>query len=235
MMLAAITVACGNAQEEETLKAPPELHILEVELSVANEVDLDEDIEISTVVTYGDRKVDNADEVVYEVWEEGKKSDSTMIESKNEGEGVYTASTSFKQDGRYHIQVHVTAEDQHAMPVEEVTVGDGGNYDDVAENDFQTEGFMMHFMKPTVIEKEEETSLLLHLDIDEEPLKDAQVRYEISYKDDKKHDWVDTKEIADGEYSGSYIFAKSGDYTVTIHVENDEGLHEHEDHLIEVK
>jgi len=234
LILAVMTAACGKDAEEEVLKAPPELHILEVDLSVTNEVDVDETVDMSTVVTYGDRKVDDADEVVYEVWEEGKKSESTMIESENEGDGVYTASTTFKQDGLYHIQVHVTAEDQHTMPTEDVTVGDGGDYEDVAENDYHTEGFMMHFMKPTSIDQDAASTLMVHIELNEEPLKDLQVRYEIAYEDEEEHEWVDTKETVDGEYVGEYTFDKRGQYTVVIHVEDDDELHEHEEHLIEV-
>lgn len=234
IVLGVIAAACGN-NEEETLKAPPELHTLEVDLTVTNEVQVDEEVDMSTLVTYGDRKVADADEVVYEVWEEGKKSESTMIDSKNAGDGVYTATTSFETDGLYHIQVHVTAEGQHSMPIEQVTVGEGGDYEDVAEHDYHTEGFMMHFMKPTAIDPKESSSLMVHIDLKEEPLKNLQVRYEIAYENEEKHDWVDTKETADGEYVGDYTFEKPGIYTVTIHVEDDKELHEHEEHVIEVK
>lgn len=236
MMVAVFSAACGNNQEEEeTLKAPPELHVLEVDLTITEKAEIKEDVDMSTVVTYGDRKVDDADEVVYEVWEEGKKSESEMIDAKNDGDGVYTASTSFEKDGLYNIQVHVTAEQQHTMPIEQVTIGDGGDYDDVSEHDYHTEGFMMHFMKPTNIDQEEASSLMVHIELNDTPLENLEVRYEIAYEDDEKHDWIDTEETADGEYVGEYQFEKNGQYHVTIHVEDDEELHEHEEHVIEVK
>ena len=85
---------------------------------------------MAAVVTQGDEKVEDADEVVFEVWEEGKKDDSVKIESTNEKDGLYTAETTFDHDGLFHVQVHVTARGLHTMPIKEVTVGNGGTYEE---------------------------------------------------------------------------------------------------------
>ena len=149
VILGALT-ACGKGKEEEVpteVKAP---EMLEVELTVSETADVDETVEMKAFVTQGDEKIEDADEVVFEVWEEGKKSDSEMIDSVNEKEGIYTAETSFDHDGLFHVQVHVTANGLHTMPLKEVVVGDGGNYDEQAEPDhhYHTEGFSMKFMTP---------------------------------------------------------------------------------------
>jgi hypothetical protein len=121
--------ACGNGKEEEVpteVKAP---EMLEVELTVSETAAIDETVEMKAFVTQGDEEIDNADEVVFEVWEEGKKSESEMIDSVHEKGGIYTAETSFEHEGLFHVQVHVTANGLHTMPLKEVVVGDGGNYD----------------------------------------------------------------------------------------------------------
>lgn len=234
--LISVLAACG-AKEEVPVKEAPEVFPIEVELTVTEEVDIDEVVEMSTLVTMGDRKLDDASEVVYEVWEEGKKSDSVMIDSVNEGEGIYTAETSFEHDGLFNIQVHVTAEAQHSMPVKKVTVGEGGEYEEEAGHDYHTEGFAMHFMKPGDVESGEEAALVVHIELNEEPLKDLSVvRYEIWHEGNPdKHDWVDADEKEDGEYSTSYSFEEKGKYTIVVHVEDDADLHEHEEHEVEVK
>lgn len=234
VFLVGVLAACGETEEKEVITEAPELEPLLVDLTVTNDVEVGETVEMSALVTIGERKIDDASEVVYEVWEEGKKSDSVMIDSVNEKDGIYTAETSFDHDGLFHIQVHVTAEAQHNMPVEQVTVGDGGEYEETSGHDYHTEGFAMHFMKPTNVEAGAEKALLVHIELDETPLEEAKVRYEISRESSEQHDWVDTKENAAGEYEAKYTFEEAEDYTIIIHVENDE-LHEHEDHVIEVK
>lgn len=227
-------IACTKKEEPITEVVPPEP--LAVELTVTEVVNIGEQVEMKSIVTMGDEKIADADEVTYEVWEEGKKDESEMIDAVNAGDGMYTAETSFDHDGLFHIQVHVTARAQHTMPVKTVTVGDGGDYEEGAGQDYHTEGFAMHFMKPEEGKVGEEIELVVHIELDEEPLGDLNVRYEIWYEGNSdEHDWIDTEEIEAGEYKASYTFAEAETYTVVVHVEDNEDLHEHEEHTIEVK
>lgn len=227
-------VACGKEEEPATEFELPEP--LTANLTVTEEVEVGGQVDMKTVVTIGDKKIEEASEVVYEVWEEGKKTESEMIESVNEGAGVYRAETSFEHDGLFHIQVHVTAEAQHTMPVKTVTVGDGGHYEEDAGHDYHTEGFSMHFMKPSEVKPADETELVVHIELAEEPLEELNVRYEIWHEDNpEKHDWVNAKETKAGEYTAVYEFSEEGSYTTVIHVEDDKDLHEHEEHTIKVK
>lgn len=237
VLMIGVLAACGNNDDQDVITEPPDFENeqLTVELTVTNEVEVDETVDMSALVTIGDRKIDQADEVIYEIWEEGKKAESVMIDAENEGEGIYTAETSFDHDGTFHIQVHVTAEVQHSMPTEVVTVGDGGEYEESDEPDYHTEGFGMHFMKPANVEAGEEGSLLVHIELHDDALEDLDVRYEIWHENNEdKHDWVDATEESAGEYNASYTFEEAGEYTIVIHVEDDEELHEHEEHILEV-
>lgn len=224
------------AEKDEPITEVGELELLMVDLTVTNEVEVGDTVEMSALVTMGDRNIDDADEVVYEVWEEGKKSESEMIDAVNEKDGIYKAETSFDHDGVFHIQVHVTAEAQHVMPVQEVTVGHGGEYEESSEPDYHTEGFDMHFMKLADVTVGADETLTVHIEINEQPLEEAKVRYEIWHEGNPdKHDWVNVVENEAGEYSADYTFEEAEQYTIVIHVEDDEGLHEHADFVIDVK
>ncbi|MGN7386955.1 FixH family protein [Sporosarcina sp. SAFN-015] len=231
--------ACGKeAVDGSAVEVLP----LEVELTVTEQAQVGDTVNMKALVTYGDEKVDDADKVVYEVWEEGKKDDSVMIDSVNEKDGTYTAETTFDHDGLFHIQVHVDARNLHTMPVKQVTIGAGAEAQ--AEDEEHShghdhghaEGFALHFVKPENAVAGEETELMTHLQIDGEPLEKANVRYEISSDVlGEKHLWIDAEETEKGEYIADYSFEEKGTYTAKIHVKNSEGLHEHEEFTFEVK
>ncbi|WP_053075000.1 FixH family protein [Ornithinibacillus californiensis] len=117
----------NNPDEEEVL-------VLGATLDVPEAAEVNEEVELLATVTYGEENVTDADEVVYEIWEEGKKDESTKIESTNNEDGTYTATTSFDHDGLFHVQVHVTARDMHTMPKLAITIGEGGHYEQTDED-----------------------------------------------------------------------------------------------------
>ena len=93
----------------------------------------------------------------------------------------------------------------------------------------------MHFTKLDKIEVGQEVELVTQLELEESPLKNARVRYEIwSEKNADKKDWVTAEESSPGEYRIAHRFAEADTFTVVIHVEDDEDLHEHEEHIIDV-
>ncbi len=237
IFMLAMMAACGKEEtvkEDDTGVPLP----LDVQLTVTEQVDINGKIEMAAVVTQGDEKVDDADEVEFEVWEEGKKDDSVKIESKNDKDGLYTAETSFDYDGLFHVQVHVTARGLHTMPKKEVTVGNGGNYEEAPKGEEELEhadGFSMHFTQPENMKSGESTEFDVHLQVDGQPLEKARVRYEIwNETNPDKRDWVDVEESVAGEYAATYTFAEAGAYKIQIHVEDDKELHEHEEYAVEV-
>ena len=95
VLMLATMAACSKEKPERCSCDEMPLPIV-VDLTVTEEVEVNGTVEMAAVVTQGDDKVEDADEVVFEVWEEGKKDDSVKIESTNEKEGLYTAETSFQ-------------------------------------------------------------------------------------------------------------------------------------------
>jgi len=131
--------ACNGDAEtddnENTDDMEEELAALEVDLQVNDHIEAGETLEMLAEVSFGDEVVTDADEVDYEVWEKGERDDAQFIEAENLEDGTYTAETSFDKDGIYHVQVHVTARGMHTMPEQEVTVGEGGDYSHVDEEE----------------------------------------------------------------------------------------------------
>ncbi|MEK5441186.1 FixH family protein [Fredinandcohnia sp. FSL W7-1320] len=243
VLITGLLAACGNEDKnEEKDQMSQELVPLEVEFIVPEKAEAGEKVLLKAVVTYGEEKVKDADEVKFEYWETGNQGDSTMVESTNKNDGTYIAEVTFDHDGVYEMYAHTTAKDMHTMPKKSITVGEGANaaheeeqHENVEGHDHgHNEGLSMHFMNPEDIKANQEIDLAVHLQLDNEPLTNAKVRYEIYKEGSEKHDWVDTKEATSGQYTSSYSFKQDGTHTIVIHVENDNGLHEHEEHKVEV-
>lgn len=119
-MLMLILAACGD-KDNQVDEAP---EIIDVQLHVNETADVNEKLVLKATVTQGDEKVKDADEVMFEVWEDGNKDDSEMIVATNNEDGSYEAEKAFEHDGVYIVQVHVTARNMHSMPKTTVVVGD---------------------------------------------------------------------------------------------------------------
>jgi hypothetical protein len=239
-----ISACGGNDNGDTTQEEIEEPKILEVQFDLPETADVNESIELKATVTYGDELVEDADEVIFEHWEQGNEDDSTMLEADNNGDGTYTAEVMFEDDGVYEIYAHTTARDMHTMPKKSVAIGDAESQeaddehhdDESHDHGEHAEGFDMHFVNPEDVQAGQETDLTVHLQLDDEMLEGARVRYEITSDDDPDmHEWVDADEFESGVYSAVYAFEENGAYDIMIHVENDDGLHEHEEHQVEVK
>ncbi len=243
VFIALLVTGCGQNDEaapnktstEETAVVP-----ISVDLSVPEKGAADEQIPLKAVVTQGEQKVEDANEVVYEIWEDGKQEESWKVESKMTDAGIYEAEAKFDHDGKYHVQVHVTARDMHTMPMKEITIGEGASAEQAAghhggHDHHATEGFAMHFADPENVAAGKPAAMAVHLQQDNEPLTHARVRLEIVLNDMKDNaQWVKLEEKKPGEYSGDITLDEAGTASVTVHVENDEGLHEHETHEVTV-
>ncbi|GKV69498.1 hypothetical protein NCCP2716_19960 [Sporosarcina sp. NCCP-2716] len=244
VLIALLMTGCGQNDEDASKGASTEetaVIPISVDLSVPETGAADENIPLKAVVTQGEEKVDDANEVVYEIWEDGKKEDSWKVESEMTQKGIYEAETKFDHDGQYHVQVHVTARDMHTMPMKEIMIGEGAVGEQAEEghhgghDEHAAEGFVMHFMEPENVKAGEPAEMMIHLQQDNKPLEHARVRLEIVLNDKKDEaQWVKLEEDNAGEYVGDATFGDAGTASVTVHVENDEGLHEHETHKVTI-
>ncbi|TWT03350.1 FixH family protein [Planococcus sp. CPCC 101016] len=114
--------ACGSEQSASPGAGEPIQEVM-VEFNTEQQADPAEEILLSVTLTQGDEAVEDADEVVYEVWESGDRDNSEMIPAEHTEDGVYEAETSFEEEGLYYMQAHTTARSLHVMPKQEITVG----------------------------------------------------------------------------------------------------------------
>ncbi|SDI53318.1 FixH family protein [Natribacillus halophilus] len=142
-LLIFLAAACG-AEEDQSAGDPGSTEPIDVEVTMPEEMDTG-DHTLETEVTQEDEAVTDADEVVFEVWEDGSKEDSDMIENETEDGGVYSADYTFDDDGIYLVQPHVTARGLHSMPVHSIVVGDVDQeeIDTFDEDDIEHESDLM--------------------------------------------------------------------------------------------
>ncbi|MDQ0159416.1 FixH family protein [Alkalibacillus salilacus] len=137
-----ILSACGNEETEESSE-PDSLAPLEVEILTEQNVSKG-DVTLSAHVTHDGNNVNEADEVEFEVWQEGSKEESDMIEGSFTEEGVYEANYTFEEDAVYHMIAHVTAVDQHTMPQQALAVGEAELDEDQSNEESHDEDHSDH-------------------------------------------------------------------------------------------
>ncbi|MBB6452345.1 hypothetical protein HNQ94_000790 [Salirhabdus euzebyi] len=120
-----ILTACNGSnnsnEDPDTQVKGATSEMLDVLIRVPETVTADEEVTIEALVTQGDDLVENADEVVFEVWRSGE-DDREMMESIHQGDGVYSINTIFDEQGTYFVVAHATARNMHHMPRQEITV-----------------------------------------------------------------------------------------------------------------
>lgn len=116
-----VLAACG--EEDDTTDAGTNINPIETSFNSAETAESGDEMTLSVTVVQGQELVEDADEVVFEVWQSGHRDKSEMIQAKHTEDGVYEAETSFDEEGLYFAQAHTTARRLHAMPKQEITVG----------------------------------------------------------------------------------------------------------------
>ncbi|WP_368654448.1 FixH family protein [Ornithinibacillus sp. 4-3] len=240
LLIAIALVACGSENNEvNENNEDEELPMVEVEFEVPEHVEVNETVTLKATVMYGDELLTEVDELNFEYWKDDDKENSITEDSINQNDGTYTLDVAFEEDGVYSIYAHTTAKEMHTMPLRKITVGSGtGEHEedhdaDHSHDHHHAEGFHLHFMEVTDAKVDEEIMLMVHLQMDDQPLENAKVRYEIINESDTN--WADAEETVAGEYVGKHTFEEAGTYSIQIHVEDDEDLHEHETYEIEVQ
>ncbi|MGG3914737.1 FixH family protein [Rossellomorea vietnamensis] len=238
--LALFIAACGNSKEDNGANKEEKLEAIDAKLDVPEKGEKGEPVSLSTKVTQGDENVDDAGEVKYEIWKNGQKDESEMIEAKHEKGGLYKAEKTFQEDGLYTVQVHVTARDMHTMPKTEIAIGEveAGEHEEAGEDHHHGDHestISINLMKPDSITAGEESEMMVHVENKEAALEDARVRFEIYQDGQEKHEWVDLTQGESGEYKGSYTFPEKGSYNVQVHVTKGEEIHEHTMETVDVQ
>ncbi|NNV02515.1 FixH family protein [Brevibacillus sp. MCWH] len=256
--LALMAAGCGG-QEEAVPSASP----VEVVLALTpKEPVAGEAITFAVTVTQDGAPVNDASSVEFELWKDGQEQHAT-IPGTLAKDGVYTAQTSFAEPGSYYVMYHVTARDFHNMQKHPFTVKAAGsdqptsqpeNHDAAVHNDHgsgqavnhghggehgadhqHTSGINYHFQAADTLTANETAALTVSLTKDNQPLSKAAVRFEYWHAGEERHQFVDAAETQPGVYSASVTLPASGDYTVNVHVEKDETIHDHKEYTLHVR
>jgi hypothetical protein len=233
-----LLAGCGTSDSNNNAgqgDALPE--IIEAKLNVPEKADAGKSVDLAVTVTQGKEAVEDASEVKFEIWKDGNKDQSVMAEAAHTEKGIYTAKHTFTEDGVYEVQSHVTARDMHTMPKVKIQIGDANAaaepHDDTTEEDHHHSDVSIHLQEPEHLQANQAATLVAYLQKEKQPLSEADVQLEI-VQDGKTLAWVDMTEGTKGEYTGEYQFPAAGKYSLTVHVKNDEGLHEHTEQELEV-
>ncbi|RSL29382.1 hypothetical protein D7Z54_31445 [Salibacterium salarium] len=232
--------ACGEGEEEQQ-SGESSLDPIEVDIDMPENADIGENLKLNAEVTQAGNPVEDADEVLFEIWKEGEKKSSEETLAEDEESGVYSISQSFEEEGIFNVTAHVTARGMHQMPTEQVTIGNPEEdetsqqeHDAHAGHD-ETSPVSVHLQSEGDITAGNETDVSFQVENEEKPLSGARVRYEVWKTGEDTRTWLDTEEGDKSIYTGTYTFDAAGEYKVVVHVENDEGLHEHVKKTLSVK
>ncbi|MBN6889134.1 YtkA-like protein [Cytobacillus horneckiae] len=232
-----VIAGCGQSNEETESNNGEVPAAIEANLDIPETADKDEEVTLSVTVTQGEEAVEDADEVKFEIWKEGQKEDSEVINSTHDADGRYIAAKTFSEDGVYLVQSHVTARSMHTMPQKQIIVGDaeeqehhdhGDEADAEGHDHGHSDSVAITLEAPDKLQANKAANLKATILHEEKALEGAMVRLEIvNNKDEHQVAWVDMEEENAGDYETSHTFKASGKYKVVVHVENEEGLHEH--------
>jgi hypothetical protein len=225
----------GHNHDAKTDEVPKEVKV-EVKTNPKT-IKPNEKTEIQAIVTQDGKKVDDADDVKFEIWKDGDQKHE-MIEAKHKGNGVYTIEKEFSTDGIYHIIAHTNARDMHVMPEVKVTVGNGqtameGDHTHADGHEHGNSDVSIYLMAEN-LKANTPVEVMAHVQEKGAAVSGAKVQFEIWSEGSEKHEYVPAKEGIKGEYKASPTFKAKGDYHIKIHVEKDE-LHEHTEQIVKVK
>ncbi|AND38302.1 FixH family protein [Cytobacillus oceanisediminis] len=109
----------GCSKENDAAEKVPEL--LEVSVNIPEVIQVNQEAVIQAAVTQGEEKVEDANEVKFEVKKAGQDTSEEMI-GEHQGKGVYSITTTFQEAGIYSVTAHITARGMHNMPTKEFKI-----------------------------------------------------------------------------------------------------------------
>lgn len=80
-----------------------------VHLTIPKDTYVGTDNTFSVKVTQSGKPVNNADEVLFEIWENKTSAKHELIRAKLTGDGVYSIEYTFSKPGSYNVMYHVVA------------------------------------------------------------------------------------------------------------------------------
>lgn len=121
--LAAVMMLAACSQEEEQTSSDEMPQMVDVEISVPEGAVPGEETVLQAEVTQGGEAVEDANEVLFEIWNDAAGTESERVEGTHTENGVYEVAYTF-EESVYTVQAHTTARDMHVMPKTQFHVGE---------------------------------------------------------------------------------------------------------------
>ena len=116
-----VLFGCGD-DEVETLETAEVPAFVEVQIQTEEQLNVGE-VQLAARVTQDEEVVNDAQEVMFEVWESGFRDEGDMLGGQLTEDGIYVADYTFDHDGVYYMFAHTTARGMHVMPKQKLIVG----------------------------------------------------------------------------------------------------------------
>ena len=113
----------GCSSDPNAVKLYKQETPLEAEIIVPEPFEPTTAATIQVILTQGGEKVENPAYVHLEIWKQDGTVKYGMTEAHNDGNGHYSLSKNFEQEGLYYVQVHASANDSIIMPTKQFIVG----------------------------------------------------------------------------------------------------------------
>lgn len=226
--------ACNNTNTTNDSKK--ESAPLKTTLTIPKTAKIGDKIELKVNVKQGGQTVTNAKDVAFEV--KNNATDSDKIVTAKLRADAYVASYDIRDSGKYKITAHISSKDGgHAMSNAEINVSQKASHDDhnsttgsVTEKHNHHHNVAITYNHKNTVVKDKTVNLSVTLKYDGKTLSGADVHYQVlpQFKDGQPT-WITLKETSKGTYESKHTFTQSGNYQLKLHVENNEGLHTHEE------
>lgn len=135
LILIFILAGCSYTEQTATGEMP---EMIRVKLMMPDQAKVNEEVALQIKLTQGEKPVDDADHVQFQIWNEQNEPAAPSIEegmmnadeleargavkASSVGDGIYEVKHTFQEPGVYVVQAHVTSGAMHTMPRTKVTV-----------------------------------------------------------------------------------------------------------------
>nr|WP_186811822.1 FixH family protein [Paenibacillus xylanexedens] len=135
LILVLIMSGCSYTEQSASGEMP---EMIRVKLMMPDQAKVNEEVALQIKLTQGEKPVDDADQVQFQIWDEQNEPAAPSIEegmmnadeleargavkASSVGDGIYEVKYTFQEPGVYVVQAHVTSGAMHTMPRTKVTV-----------------------------------------------------------------------------------------------------------------
>ncbi|CAI6084317.1 hypothetical protein PAECIP112173_04247 [Paenibacillus sp. JJ-100] len=135
LILLLIVTGCSYTEQSPPDEMP---EMIRVKMMIPDKVKVNEEVALQIKLTQGEKPVDDADHVQFQIWNEQNEPEAPSIEqgmmnadeleargavkAHSIGDGVYEVKHTFLEPGKYVVQAHVTSGAMHTMPRSKIVV-----------------------------------------------------------------------------------------------------------------